>query len=309
MSEEKRIDRQYGAYRCIRILEVTADTSLYHALNTKTGNTVSLRVFNLRRDSRHPEKLEMMRAECLQEIEIFRKIMHPHLTPILDAGSLPNIVYYTLPLYRGGTLYKRLEPNEAREREDLPLKLPSISETVTLVTQVAAALQAVHDHGLVHGQIEPRAIMLEKSQAYVSEVGMMKLQKILFSLDTTNSFSVTRYSAPELWNAQRPLPASDQYALACVAYELLTGRAPFEAPNILALMRSHMDEAVLPPSMVRPDLKLPTELSLVFWQALAKPVDGRFDTVKAFADAFARALAGQPVTTTDFFTASLPPGS
>lgn len=308
MTDERRIGRRYGPYHCVGQLDATPDTALFHALHSKTGKLVTLRVLSLRRDLKNLEKLGASKKEILDEIEAVQAIEHPNLMPILDIGAEEYVVYYTMPLMRGGTLLSRLERTASylQQGGQIPIPLPSLGEIAQMTSDIAAALQAVHNAGKVHGQVEPRAIAFDNGVAYLAEVGMMKLQKILFHLDTTNSFSVTRYSAPELWQAERPVYASDQYALACITYELLTGRAPFESDTILGLMRSHLDETVIPPNVLRPDLNLPAELSMVFWQALAKPVDERFPSVSEFAKAFNLLATGRKGEPTGFFTMSLP---
>jgi serine/threonine protein kinase len=299
MTNDKRINRRYGPYHCVGLLEASADSALYHALHNKSGRMVTLRVLSLSRDVKHPEKLAQMKADCVAEIETVQQLNHPHLIPIIDHGTEDYVVYFATPYMKNGNLYQRLRRGNTSR---LPDNMPSLGQIAQLTSEVASALQEVHNHGLVHGQVEPRAILIDQGKAYLAEVGLMKLHKIIFHLDKTNSFSVTRYSAPELWEGERPQAASDQYALACITYELITGRAPFEADTLIGLMRSHLDEAVLPPNYVRPELKLPMELSMVFWQALAKPVDRRYASVTEFAEAFREAIGNHVGKDTDFFT-------
>jgi serine/threonine-protein kinase len=304
MTERKPISRQYGPYRVVGMLEASADSALYHALHSRTGRMVMLRVLTIHKDAKNPEKMQQMKHDCLYEIETVRAIQHPHLLPIEDVGESEFHVFYAMPIKQGGTLGLRLYgPGDVYLESDNPLpKLPSLGETGELLRQVGSALQTLHDHRVVHGQIEPRSILTDGTTSFLADAGLLKLYKIIFRLDTTNSFSVTRYTAPEVWDAERPTAASDQYALACITYELITGRAPFESNTILGLMQSHTQEAVIPPNYVRPDLKIPAELSMIFWQALAKPPDQRFSSVKAFVDAFNTTIRGREGTPTDFFT-------
>jgi serine/threonine protein kinase len=300
MSEEKRVNRKFGIYTCIATLDVSDNSSLYHALNGKTGKMVMLRVLTLGADNKNPERMEERRTECLTEIKNMQDIFHPNIVPILDYGTEGRYVYYATPYIRGGNLFQRIEHSLLQRTS-----LPSLGQIATFVKQLGGALQFIHGLGMVHGQIEPRTILVNSGETLLADVGLMRLHKIIFHLDTTNSFSITRYSAPELWTGDKPEPASDQYALACIAYELLTGRAPFEAETLVGLMRSHLDEAVMPPNYVRPDLNLPGELAMVFWQALAKPPSRRFQNVLDFVQAFSTVVNGREGETSDFFTMPL----
>lgn len=306
MHDKKQpINRKYGHYRCIALLDSGADSALYHALNSKTGKAVTLRVISLRRDWKETGRFEATRNAVLDAIAVLRNISAPSAVPILDFGVDDVYVYMAMPFMRGNSLHNRLEMRNISAKNIATL--PSLGQISQLVTRIGTALQALHDNGTVHGQVEPRAILFDESgDCFLADGGLIRLHKIIFHLENTNSFSVTRYSAPELWEGDKPVPASDQYALACVAYELITGRAPFESESLFGLMQSHVNDAVMPPNYVRPELKLPTELAMVFWQALAKPIDRRYDSVQAFARAFAKVTAGYEGTPTDFFTFPLP---
>ncbi len=304
MSDSKQpVNRKYGDYRCIALLDSASDSALYHALHVKTGKIHTLRTISLRRDKEN--RLEQTRDSILSEVESVKNITNPAIIPIVDYGIDGQVVYMVMPLMRGNSLHNRLQSRNitAQNTEGLP-SLGQISE---LVARIADALQTIHDAKYVHGQVEPRAILFDEAGLpYLADVGLIRLHKIIFHLDNTNSFSVTRYSAPELWEGDKPVPPSDQYALACIAYELITGRAPFESETLFGLMKSHVNDAVMPPNYIRRDLQLPTELAMVFWQALAKPIDRRYTHIREFANAFARVTRGSEGVSSDFFTFPLP---
>lgn len=305
MQKPNGVNKKYGDYRCVALLDKAHDSALYHALNIKTGKMFTLRVVTLRKDAHRQINLEEAHTLIRHELEGIMRLQHETMVSVLDFGIDENTLYMVLPMMRGNSLHNRLEARNitAQNTEGLP----SLGQIAQLVRRVAEALQALHQATVVHGQVEPRAILFdEEGMSYLADVGLIRLQKIIFQLNNTNSFSLTRYSAPELWEGSKPQPASDQYALACIAYELITGRAPFESPTLFGLMKSHVNDAVMPPHYVRRDMKLPTELAMVFWQALAKPIDRRFLQVGDFGREFERVVQGYEGEPSDFFTFPLP---
>lgn len=297
------INSQYGQYQIVELLDAAPDSALYHAMNTVTGSLVMLRVLSVRRDRHEQRTIDGEMKRCLDELEIVRNIHHPHLLPILDVQSSGPHVFFAMPIKSGGNLSHRMygRPDFSYEESLAPIRLPSLGETTQLILQLGHALQALHEAGHSHGQVEPGSVYTQGREVFLGNAGLLRLNKIIFRLDTTSSFDMTRYSAPEVWGAERSSPASDQYALACLAYEMVTGRFPFDSQTLLGLMDAHLNGSVPPPHLIRPDLKLPQELSFIFWQALAKPVNERFDHIGMFVDAFALCVRGREGEPTDFF--------
>jgi serine/threonine protein kinase len=209
---------------------------------------------------------------------------------------------------QGGSLADRLKYRRVKSDHGINIPLPSPGEVVEMLERVADALDGLHSEDMVHGQVEPRNIMFdEHGLAYLADIGLTRLLKIIYSLDATNSFNTNKYTAPELWDGQRPLPATDQYSLACIAYELITGRPPFDAPTIFGLMKQHTDDVVLPPHYVRDGI--PADLALPFWQAMAKPPERRYHNIYAFVEEVRQAVADKEGSPTGFFTFDMQPSS
>ena len=138
-----------------------------------------------------------------------------------------------MDILNGGTLEQRMKTRMSDENNKV---LPTIADVLHMTERLAIALDALHQLNMVHGQIQPHSIMFDdRGNAFLTEIGLTRIMKIIYNLDTTNSFNMTRYSAPELWNGERPSPSTDQYALACIVYQLLTGKVPFDGPSIYAL--------------------------------------------------------------------------
>lgn len=295
--ETRPMRRTFGPYTCIRLMGFASSNTVYYALHQKTGRLVALRVMPIIRGN----VAEVISA-CNEQLTRLTELNVPNIVPIEDFGDDDESIYIATRVMQGGTLDARLKRFYEEGPESCPL--PGLEEIAGLMERLAQALDTLHENGLVHGQLDPRSIMFDsQGQAYLADVGLTKLHKLIYGLESTNSFNMSKYSAPELWEGVRPQPASDQYSLACMIYELLTGRAPFDADTIYKLMQKHVNDVALPPHYVRKEL--PADLALPFWQALAKPPAKRHKSVMAFYDDYRHAIKDHTSRTTDFFTFEL----
>lgn len=291
--------KKYGVYTCIRRIISSGNSSVYYAVHQHTGKLYALRAITVSN-----EPYEETIAACKLELEKFTRLDTPYLVSLEDYGSENAELYLVMRAMKGSSLRDRLKYRYQKALDNVNIPLPSLGEVMTLLQRLAVSLDDLHARDITHGQVEPGNVMFdEEGNAYLADTGLTRLMKIIYSLDSTSSFNTTKYTAPELWEGERPLPASDQYSLACVAYELLTGRPPFEAPTIFGLMKQHTDDIALPPHYVRDDL--PADLAIPFWQAMAKPPERRFPTVQVFVKELAQAVQGKEGTPTGFFKLEL----
>jgi len=281
MSDRKpALNRSYGPYRCIHMVETTPEGALYYALHNRSGKMVAVRTLRLR-DHSHAEIVAQSQAQMAE----LRGLDVPHLLPLLDFGATAEEVYLVLDYQHGSTLQERFEQQRASG------VLPSPGEVSHLILDLSEALHGLHQAGIVHGQLEPRVMLFDtQGRMFLSDYGLIRLLKIVYALEDSNSFAMTHYSAPELWDGDKPLPASDQYSLACIAFELFSGRPPFLGDSIADLMRAHHMQAA--PSLSRLRTELPSDVDFVFWQALAKPAERRFTSVLDFGTALHNVLLG-----------------
>jgi len=293
------IGRTFGHYSCLRVLGASGNNAVYTALHQGTGRLVALRALTVNQANRD-EALEA----CQSEVARFSGYAIPNVVQIEDYGIEGSTLYIAMRVMKGGSLQDRLKSMHRKIEAGLEPILPSPGEVLAVIERLTEAMDSLHGHGMVHGQVEPRNILFDDSGlAYLSDVGLTRLLKIIYSLETTNSFSTTQYTAPEIWDGHRPIPATDQYALACIAYELMTGKVPFEAPTIYGLMRQHADEVVLPPHYIRHGL--PSDLAIPFWQAMAKNPEKRFANLRAFLEDLRLSIQGSEGTATGFFALDL----
>lgn len=287
--------QKLGQYELRELLGMGGMGAVYAGYQANLKRTVAVKVLPLLVAAR-PGHLERFSFEA----ETVAALEHRHIIPIYDYGMQNGISYIVMRLLGGGTLGDRI----IQIGHDLPT-LPALSEVARLVDDLAGALDYAHSRGIVHRDIKPNNIMFDtQGSAYIVDFGLAKLIEESRSFTTTGvPLGTPTYMAPEQWRAETIVPATDQYALAGIAYTLAAGHIPFDAPTPYALMHKHLNEDVPPPQTYRPDL--PAALTAVLARALAKDPQARYPDVQSFAAAFSQAVTGVDERRTRFFTAQL----
>ena len=218
------------------------------------------------------------RERFTREARIAGAIDHPNIVPVYAAGDDGGRLYLVMRLIDGVNLAERLRSG--------PL---APADTVEIVAQVASALDAAHERGLVHRDVKPANILLAE-HAYLTDFGITRELVDATALTQTGVFmGSVDYAAPEQAGGESAGPAADQYALASVAYECLTGRPPCKREHDVATLWAHVNEAPQPPSELVPELGPDIDEPLL--RALAKAPEDRWPTCAAFAERLAGAVA------------------
>ena len=216
-----------------------------------------------------------------REIVIAAGLQHAHIVPLLSSGYTGDIPYFIMPLIDGETLRARLTRSG-----ELPL-----ADAVRLLREVASALAYAHEKGIVHRDIKPENILLTRRHAFVSDFGVAKAlsdatvggSSGLTSLGV--ALGTPAYMAPEQAMAERSIDhRADIYAFGVVAYEILTGSAPFVGRSAQALIASHLTETPEPLASRRP--MVPDALATLVMRCMAKEAIDRPQS----ADELIRAL-------------------
>jgi serine/threonine-protein kinase len=206
-----------------------------------------------------------------REVRLAASLQHPHVVPLHIAGQADGLLFYTMPFVTGESLRQRLD------REG---PLP-IGETVRLLREVADALGFAHRRGIIHRDLKPANILLGEGHALVADFGIAKAV-VAAAASTTGATHVTGtltstglvlgtpvYMAPEQAASDQSMDhRADLYALGCLAYELLTGRPPFQATSVRGLITAHMIEPPTPVTAHRAEV--PPALERLVTGLLAK---------------------------------------
>lgn len=263
-----------GRYRVLREVGRGDFVAVYRALDMVQRCAVTMKVLE---GSPGPDDAVAQRFQ--QEAEAALRLgSHPHLLTVHTAGRIEGNLFIVMEFLPGVTLEQSLSG---------PLEL---ALTAKIVAAVAAALDAAHSVGLVHRDVKPANILLGRGGRIVlTDFGIAGL--VSAARRPTQAIRVLgtpEYLAPELVNGGLPSPQSDQYALAVVAYELLTGSRPFPEREPLAVLYAHAHVPPPPPTTLRSEL--PPEVDAVLLRALAKEPTARFRDCTALATALREAL-------------------
>jgi serine/threonine protein kinase/Tfp pilus assembly protein PilF len=264
--------------------------TVFLAQDLKHDRVVALKVL-------HPDLAASLGPDrFLREIKLAARLNHPHILPLFDSGNADGMLYYVMPYVEGESLRERLE----REHQ-----LP-IEEAVHHARAMASALDYAHRQGIVHRDIKPENVMLYEGEAMVMDFGIAKAVSSAGSETLTQTgmmIGTPAYVSPEQAAGETNLDGkSDQYSLACVVYEMMTGERPFAGSTPQATMAKRFTETPKPVRSIRN--MVPESVEKAITRAMATDAASRYSTAAQFGQALA---SGNLVTPTD--TATLPHAS
>lgn len=267
-----RVGQQVGEYRLIRLLGGGGFGEVYLGEHVRNHSYAAIKILHARLT-----RSEELKA-FINEARTFR-LKHPHIVPLLDFGMALNDVPYLVMEYAShGTL---------RERHPLGIQVP-LPAVVSYVNQVASALQYAHDLYLIHRDVKPENMLVGASGGILlTDFGIATVAQNSYTLSKQHDLigGTAAYMAPEQIDG-KPHPASDQYALAVLTYEWLSGKRPFQG-TAMEVMMQHMTTP--PASLSRQVPMLTPEIEHVIFTALAKDPRQRFSNIQAFATALTQA--------------------
>jgi serine/threonine-protein kinase len=267
-----------------------AGTQTFRAYDVATGRVTALRVIT---DPAMAADSEF-RDRFLREARAIGAVDEPHIVPVYAAGEEGSVLYIATRFVFGNSLASMLRPINS--------SLPPM-RAASLVSQVAAALDAAHAAGLVHHCVKPANILMgaypgQPEHAYVSDFGLAKLAFDYWTAVAAGDRTATApplgdpdYLAPESTRGSRADGRADQYALSCLAFRMLTGTVPFGRPSSPATLLAHLYGTVPRLSALLPEL--PAAVDAALSKAMAKDPAERYGSCGEFATALRDALPSE----------------
>ena len=224
------------------------------------------------------------RESFFQEAQWLEKLKHPHILPILDVGLYQNTVPYIIAEYaQHGSLRDRILREKGRP-------LPT-TEALKILSQVGEALHYAHQQNVIHRDLKPENILFNTQDVVLLADFGIATALTTASVKVGQVTGTPLYMAPEQFRGMAS-KESDQYALACVAYELLTGSTPFVSADFMAMAYQHVHEQPKSPQQLNP--ALPQYMQLAIMKALSKERHDRYPNVTAFIAAL-KAPSVEPI--------------
>lgn len=272
----------FGPYRLEGLIGAGGTGEVYQAELTESDDIVAIKRRTARRDGD-----ASLSSRFHRELEVVAQLDNPHVIPVYEFGELDELLFAEMPLIDGVSLADLIARNGGLPPE----------RVVPLISQVAQALDAAHDRGIVHRDVKPSNVLIaelgnQHDHAYLID---FSLTRATFgegptSVDDRGVPTTTlRYAAPERFLRGRDLDHRiDVYALGCVLYEALTGEVPFQGEELAELRQAHVNDEVPRPSEL---VGGPSGFDDVVARAMAKDPDDRYASAGELADAAEAVLA------------------
>jgi tRNA A-37 threonylcarbamoyl transferase component Bud32/tetratricopeptide (TPR) repeat protein len=265
-----------GRYEILRELGHGASAVVYLVHDQQHDRDVALKVLS-------PDYASALGpARFLREIRLVSRLQHPYIVPVLDSGESDGRLYFVMPLVEGQPLRVRMH----REGQ-----LP-VADSVRYATEIADALQHAHEHGVLHRDVKPENILLSGHHACLADFGIARALTPATGDEITTTgviLGTPAYMSPEQATSEANIDGrSDQYALACVLFEMLAGIQPFVGASEQSIIAQRFHHPAPRISQYRPSVGRKLEETIA--RALAMVPADRFSSLGAFAEALRQAM-------------------
>lgn len=274
-----------GSYEIIEPVGEGGMARIYKGFHAELNRYAAIKVVNwgLQED---PEFTERFRREA-QAIATLR---HPNIVQIYDFGEHSSGYFMAMEFIEGDDLAVQLRQSSVKNR-----LLPK-NQIIKIIADVAAALDYAHAHHVIHRDVKPSNIMINREgQSILTDFGLVMLPAQASQRTLGNTFGTPHYVAPEqAISSASAVPASDLYSLGVVLYEMATGQLPFDDESPLSVALKHVSDIPTPPTALNPNL--PSKVEDVILKALAKNPNERFASAGQMAAALQEAWDTNPTS-------------
>ena len=268
-----------GRYKIVRELGRGAMGVVYHAIDPNIGRPVAIKTIHFG-GNRKPEEIERMRERLFREARSAGMLSHPGIVTIYDVEQQGDLAYIAMEYVDGPTLDQVLSEPEPLEGNRL----------FSILGQTAVALDYAHSKGIVHRDIKPANIMIsEDGTSKIADFGIAKIAAAENLTMTGSIVGTPHYMSPEQVQGQPVDGRSDQFSLAVIAYEMLTGEKPYTGEHLTTVVYKIVAEEPVLPHRLNPSLS--TAIENVLRKALSKKPDARYRNCQEFIDALEKACS------------------
>ncbi|MDR3703216.1 MAG: serine/threonine-protein kinase [Candidatus Sulfopaludibacter sp.] len=273
----------FGRYTVIGQLGKGAMGVVYLAEDPALNRQVAIKTVELTADD--PQQCEFLRTRLLRDARAAAILKHPNIVAVHDIFEDGTRACVVMEYVEGASLAAQLQAN--------PLPGPEL--TLKVLSQMAAALDYTHAHGIIHRDIKPANVMIDTAgTARIMDFGIARIADTRTSTPTGMVMGTVEYMAPEQIRGEPLDGRADQFALGVVAYQMMTGSTLFGPQTLATLTYKIVNE--MPPSPCARNAALPRSVDAVLARALAKAPSGRFVTCSEFVAALAQAFSDTPST-------------
>jgi len=283
------IGQTLGHYQLIEEVGRGGMALVCRAIDTRNNSEVAIKVLSptMSGDNRFVRRFK-------REGALLAGLKHPNIVPVIGYGDSKGMAYMVMPFIRGDSLQDRLEQGKISKKE-----------RERWITQIADALMFAHSHGIIHRDVKPSNIMIDKSgNALLTDFGLAREVEGSNTLTGSMLLGTPAYMAPEQGRGDPVDARSDQYSFGVILYQLVTGKLPFEADSPMGTVLKHIQEPV--PRPTRFVSGMSAAMERVILKCLAKDPEYRYPTVGAFFEAYKAARDGASVADLDLETVVIP---
>ena len=274
-----------GRYEIVSELGRGAMGIVYRAHDTRIARDVAIKTIKLA-DQVAPDEMQGLRERLFREAQSAGRLSHPGIVTIYDIAEENGIAYITMEFVEGRTLEELMNAGEVGD----------LKAVAQLVDQMARALDYAHARQIVHRDAKPSNILVTPDgHTKITDFGIARITSSQMT-QTGTVMGTPSYMSPEQVRGESIDGRSDQFSLAVMGYELVTGRKPFIGDGLTGVIFKIVSEKPEPPSAI--NTTLPTELDRIILKGLAKRPDERFRDCHAFATEFNACLAGYETAST-----------